>query len=128
MPSDYEDRIIRVLEYMHDNLDGDLSLDALADVAAMFRFHWHRVFRAITGDTCAQAVRRMRLHRASVWLVREDTPIEQIANRAGYASVNAFARAFVDLYHQPPVAFRKAGRLMPPGRPSKQENIPCKRS
>jgi AraC family transcriptional regulator len=113
----YEDRIMRVLEYIHDNPDGDLSLDALADVAAMSRFHWHRVFRAVTGETCAQAVRRMRLHRASVWLVREETSLEEIAKKAGYASLNAFSRAFADAYGATPSAFRKSGRLFPPGRP-----------
>ena len=49
-----ENRMIRVLDHIHDNPAGDLSLDALADVAAMSRFHWHRVFRAITGETAAQ--------------------------------------------------------------------------
>lgn len=44
MPNSYEKRLIRVLEYIHANPAGDLSLDALADVAAMSRFHWHRVF------------------------------------------------------------------------------------
>jgi len=53
MPSPYETRILRVLAYIHDNPTADLSLDRLADVAAMSRFHWHRVFRAMTGETCA---------------------------------------------------------------------------
>ncbi len=39
MPSDYENRMLRVLEHIHANPAGDLSLDALADVAAMSRFH-----------------------------------------------------------------------------------------
>ena len=34
MPATYEDRMLRVLDYIHDNPAGDLSLDALADVAA----------------------------------------------------------------------------------------------
>jgi AraC family transcriptional regulator len=64
MSAPYEQRILRVLNYIHDTPAGDLSLDQLADVAAMSRFHWHRVFHAVTGETCAQAVRRIRLHRA----------------------------------------------------------------
>ena len=38
-----EKRLLRVLDHIHDNPAGDLSLDALSDVAAMSRFHWHRV-------------------------------------------------------------------------------------
>ena len=110
----YQDRIQRVLTYIHDNPDGDLSLDQLADVAAMSRFHWHRVFRAMTGETCAQAVRRVRLHRAAAWLVQSDQPIETVAANCGYPNAASFARAFGEAYGQRPVAFRKAGRLLPP--------------
>ena len=66
MANDTERRVLRVLEHIHANPAADLSLDALADVAAMSRFHWHRLFRAVTGETAAQTVRRMRMHRAAV--------------------------------------------------------------
>lgn len=62
----YEARLLRVLDHIYRNPEGDLSLDALADVVAMSRFHWHRVYQAMTGETCAEAVRRIRMHRAAV--------------------------------------------------------------
>ncbi len=113
MANSYEDRILRVLAYIHDHPAGDLSLDALADVAAMSRFHWHRVFRAITGETCAQSVRRIRLHRAACWLVQSDKPLAQVANDIGYPNLNSFARAFSEAYGKSPTAFRDAGRFLP---------------
>ena len=113
MATSYEDRVLRVLAYIHDNPAGDLSLDALADVAAMSRFHWHRVFRALTGETCAQAVRRLRLHRAATSLVRSEMPVAQIASDVGYPNPNSFARAFSEAYGSTPAAFRKAGQFLP---------------
>ncbi len=113
MATSYEDRILRVLTYIHDHPDGDLSLDALADVAAMSRFHWHRVFRALTGETCAQAVRRIRLHRAAVQLVRSDNSVSQVAHSVGYPNPNSFIRAFTEAYGSSPAAFRKAGQFLP---------------
>ncbi|NOD75674.1 MULTISPECIES: GyrI-like domain-containing protein [unclassified Ruegeria] len=113
MPTSYEDRVLRVLAYIHDNPAGDLSLDALADVAAMSRFHWHRVFRALTGETCAQAVRRVRLHRAATWLVQSDKAISDIALSVGYPNPSSFARAFSEAYGSSPAAFRKAGQFLP---------------
>ncbi|WP_424832565.1 AraC family transcriptional regulator [Ruegeria sp.] len=113
MATSYEDRVLRVLAYIHDNPAGDLSLDALADVAAMSRFHWHRVFRALTGETCAQAVRRLRLHRAATSLVRSEKPVAQIASDVGYPNPNSFARAFSEAYGSTPAAFRKAGQFLP---------------
>ncbi|UWQ92069.1 AraC family transcriptional regulator [Rhodobacteraceae bacterium M382] len=110
MTTSYEDRVLRVLAYIHDNPAGDLSLDNLADVAAMSRFHWHRVFRALTGETCAQAVRRLRLHRAASWLVTSDRPVDRVACDVGYSNLKSFARAFAEAYGVSPIAFRKAGR------------------
>ncbi|WP_208354073.1 AraC family transcriptional regulator [Pseudaestuariivita rosea] len=114
MTSAYEKRLIRVLEYMHNNPTGDLSLDALADVAAMSRFHWHRVFHAMTGETCAQAVRRMRLHRAACWLVQTHWPIPEVAKRCGFENLQSFTRIFGQSYGMTPGAFRNRGDLTSP--------------
>jgi len=125
MPASYEDRILRVLSFIHDNPDGDLSLDRLADEAAMSRFHWHRVFRAMTGETCAQAVRRIRLHRAAVMLVQSDKPLGQVAGECGYPNPASFARAFAVVYGSRPGNYRSAGRLpAPPGTKAKQGDLP----
>lgn len=109
MSSTYENRILRVLDYIHDNPAGDLSLDQLAEVAAMSRFHWHRVFHALTGETCAQAVRRIRLHRAASDLLMTQSSLGEISLSVGYPNVSSFSRAFTEAYGLSPVAFRRAG-------------------
>ncbi len=113
MPADnrqsYEARLLRVLAYLYDHLDGDLSLDTLAEVACMSRFHWHRVFRAMTGETVADAVRRIRLLRAANALVLEDTPLGEIAARYGYPDLTSFSRAFRGAHGTSPGAFRTRG-------------------
>lgn len=108
----YEQRIRRVLDYIYENPGADLSLDALADVAAMSRFHWHRVFLAMTGESCAQAVRRVRMHRASFWLVQTDMPIATIAERLGYTNAQSFTRAFREVMDHSPHAVRKDGKAI----------------
>jgi AraC family transcriptional regulator len=113
MANDTERRVIRVLEHIHANPAGDLSLDALADVAAMSRFHWHRLFRAMTGETAAQTVRRMRMHRAAVALVTGAAPVAAVAAAVGYPDTTSFARTFRDTYGLSPTGFRKRGELCP---------------
>lgn len=108
-----EKRLLRVLDHIHDNPTGDLSLDALADVAAMSRFHFHRLFRAMTGETTAQTVRRMRMHRAAVALVQSTLPLAAIASSIGYPDATSFTRAFRDSYATSPAAFRRQGALRP---------------
>jgi AraC family transcriptional regulator len=113
MANDYEQRLRRVLDHIHDHPADDLSLDALADVAALSRFHFHRVYNAVVGETAANTVRRMRLHRAAVALVQGTDPIPAIARTVGYPQIASFARAFAGHYGLTPAAFRKRGELRP---------------
>ena len=113
MANDYEKRLNRVVEHIHNNLDGDLSLDRLADVAALSRFHFHRVYLGMTGETVANTVRRVRLHRAAVALVHGIAPLADVARQVGYPNLAGFARAFSDTYQATPTAFRKRGDLRP---------------
>lgn len=110
MSQSYEKRLLRVIQYIHDNPAGDLSLDRLADEAAMSRFHWHRVFRAMTGETCAQTVRRVRLHRAATLLLNGTKDPDHVAAGVGYDNPRSFARAFSAHYGLSPLEFRKRGQ------------------
>lgn len=105
----YEARLRRVVLYIYEHLDGDLSLDALADIACMSRFHWHRVFKAMTGETLADAIRRLRLIKAANALVLEDRPLAEIAERHGYPNLASFSRAFTAAHGISPAAFRGRG-------------------
>ena len=108
-PKSYEAKLLRVLAYIYDNLDGDLSLDTLAEIACLSRFHWHRVYRAMTGETLADAIRRIRLVKAANALVLEDAPLPEIAERHGYPNVASFTRAFHAAHGVAPGAFRERG-------------------
>lgn len=111
--NDYEKRILRVLQYIYENPMGDLSLDNLADVAAMSRFHWHRVFLGLTGETCAQAVRRIRLHLSASMLCHSELPVAEIAKNIGYPNSRSFIRVFSERYGLSPGVFRKMGHVGP---------------
>ena len=108
-PLAYEHRMCRVLSYIYENLDGDLSLDAVAEVACLSRFHFHRVFKGMTGETLAEAVRRIRLFRASRALVTGDASVTEIARAVGYPNLASFSRTFSAAYGASPAAFREAG-------------------
>ncbi len=122
MAQSYEARMLRVIDHIHHAPVDQLSLDDLADVAAMSRFHFHRVFVALRGETAAQTVRRIRLFQAACALVQSDRSIELISANAGYANVPAFARAFRVQYDVPPGRFREQGQIRPmPSAPQKGE-------
>ncbi len=114
MTNAYEKRLIRVVEHIHDHPDGDLSLDALADVAALSRFHFHRIWTAMTGEPLAQTIRRVRLYKAAAELVKGHAPLAQVAAECGYRDQSAFTRAFRQAFGLTPGDYRKRGRAIPP--------------
>ncbi|MBB4017820.1 AraC family transcriptional regulator [Chelatococcus caeni] len=119
---DYAERIARVATHIAGHLDGDLSLERLAGIACLSPYHFHRIYRAMTGETAAETARRLRLHRAAHGLVASQSPIARIAARAGYGSVAAFTRAFAASYGHAPAAYRRRGRLLPgAGRPHEED-------
>ena len=103
---DYAARIDRVHDYLAEHLDRDVDLEHLADVACFSPFHFHRIYHALQGETVAESVRRLRLHRAALDLIDGAIPIARIAARAGYGSQAAFTRAFRSAYGSPPAAYQ----------------------
>ena len=104
--SDYAMRLERVFRWLADHMDGTLDLNQLADVACMSPYHFHRIYHAMQGETAAETVRRLRLHRAAVELITGELPVPRIARRAGYGSQEAFTRAFKAAYGVPPARYR----------------------
>lgn len=106
-PERYEQRILRVQLYIQENLDGDLSLESLAEVAQTSPYHFHRVFKGQTGETLAEYVRRVRLEQSSILVKHTDRAIVDIAFTAGYGTHEAYTRAFVRRFGISPSQFRE---------------------
>lgn len=102
----YAARIERVVAALHADPERAWSLDELASIACFSPFHFHRLYRAICGETPEATRRRLLLHRAAGELIRSSREIAPIARRAGYRSVAAFTRAFAAAYGRPPAAWR----------------------
>jgi AraC family transcriptional regulator len=111
--SDYAERLERVFRWLADHLDDTLDLTRLADVACLSPYHFHRIYRAMQGETAAETVRRLRLHRAAVELITGELPVARVARRAGYGSQEAFTRAFKAAYRVPPARYRASFVPMP---------------
>ena len=105
----YIRRFTRVIEYIYAHLDEAPDLNALAEVAALSPWHWHRIWQAVYGETVAATVKRLRLQRAAADLSHTDMPLDAVWPRAGYGSLAAFSRSFKDAYGMPPAEYRKAG-------------------
>ena len=109
----YAQRLDPVLRWLASNPDADLDLHQLADLACLSPYHFHRVYRAMIGETVNATVQRIRMHRAAVALAGTQAPLRDVAQRAGYESDAAFNRAFGAVFGIPPGRYR-AARSLPP--------------
>lgn len=92
---EYEKRINNVLEYIEKNLDEDIDLKKLSDIANFSQFHFHRIFKAIIGETPLDFIRRIRLERSANKLKYNPyISITEIAYSCGFSSSSLFSRLF----------------------------------
>ncbi len=104
--TNYRQRLTAVIDYIHDNINGALDINTLADVAIMSPYHFHRVYRELMQETVNATVRRLRLQQAAVQLIRTDLPVKTIAMDVSYGSTEAFTRAFTAQFSISPAAYR----------------------
>jgi AraC family transcriptional regulator len=91
----YHQRLRKVIGFIGQHLDEEISLESLSDVFCISKFHFHRLFTAFTGLSLQQYIRWLRLKRAAHQLiVDKDQSIINIAINAGFESQEAFSRAF----------------------------------
>lgn len=108
---EYLKRINKVLDFIEQNLDADLSLEQLSQKAHYSPYHFHRVFSAVIGQNLNQYINRKRIERiASILLVSPDTPLKELAFKYGFNSDNSFSRAFKKHYGISPTTFKSQGK------------------
>jgi AraC family transcriptional regulator len=107
---EYARRVDRVIDHIREHLADDLPLAALARVAAFSPFHFHRVFRGVTGETVAGFVQRVRIEKAAAALRdHPDRSVLAVALDHGFGSAAAFARAFRARFGMTATAWRTRG-------------------
>lgn len=104
------DRIQKALIFAKANLANPLTVDELAEVAALSPRQFARAFRAETGQTPAKAVEQMRLEAARLMLEETRHPMDQIARESGFVDMRRMREAFMRQYGQPPQALRRLAR------------------
>jgi transcriptional regulator GlxA family with amidase domain len=97
-----------VLEWIEDNLAGEITLGMLAGRSGMSERTFSRRFREQTGTTPLQWLLRARVRRAQYLLENSDRPIERIAQQAGFGSPTAFRERFRRVVGTTPQAYRSA--------------------
>ncbi len=101
----------KALWYIESHFAEEISLEAIAAICDVSRFHMSRAFGLATGRSVMRYVRGRRLTEAARALASGAPNILGLALDAGYGSHEAFTRAFRDQFGVTPEAVRQRGDL-----------------
>lgn len=103
---DWLERFTASIDYIENNLDGEIEFTIAAQKAYCSEFHFSRIFSSLTGVTLSEYIRRRRLTKAAFDLQADIGKVIDIALKYGYESPDAFTRAFKKLHGIPPSAVK----------------------
>jgi AraC family transcriptional activator FtrA len=104
------DRIASVADWMAGNLSEAITIEALADRAAMSVRTFTRRFRAATGTAPIEWLVRLRVRRAQDLLETTDVPIDRVAEVAGFGAPETLRHHFRKVVGTSPSAWRASFR------------------
>jgi AraC family transcriptional regulator len=105
------DPIGKALWFIESHFGGEATLEDIARVAGVSRYHLTRAFGNATGHSVMRYLRARRLTEAARSLTQGAADILQVALASGYGSHEAFTRAFRDQFGCTPEQVRAQGHL-----------------
>jgi AraC-like DNA-binding protein len=95
-------RIGIAINWIRRNFSQQITVEALAEMAAFSVSAFHRHFKAVTALSPLQYQKRIRLLHARTQLIAGQGSATSIAFSVGYESPNQFSREYARLFGQPP--------------------------
>jgi AraC-like DNA-binding protein len=97
----------RVRDHLDRHYAEPITLDTLARLAGMSRFHLVRTFRAAYGDTPIRYLSRRRIARAQDLLRYANLTVTEVCMAVGFSSLSSFSSRFTALVGESPSAYQR---------------------
>ncbi|BDY06959.1 GyrI-like domain-containing protein [Ferrimonas sp. YFM] len=94
MSVDYPNRLKPVIRHLENNLAEPMNLTEVAAMAHLSPYHFHRIFKAVTGETLDDFRRRLRLESVACALFYHKGTVTQLALEHGFSSSQSLSKAF----------------------------------
>lgn len=104
---EYREALERAVLYVENHIGEDFTVEDVACVAGYSYYHLTRVFQALLGEGVGSYIQKRRLAGAAQKLLYTDDRVLDIAVAHGFASGEAFSRAFKAAYNATPWTYRK---------------------
>ena len=105
--SDYYMYIYKILQYVNENYQNDISMTDLSQVTGLSVDYMSRRFKAVMFMSPSEYIRRFRIAKAMELLAATDLSIACIAEQTGFSDISLFSRVFKNTVGLPPASYRK---------------------
>lgn len=95
---DWVDKLNESINYIEENLTGDISYEAISKIAGCSVYNFQRMFSYIADKPLSEYIRNRRLTMAEFDLLNNSDRIIDISLKYGYESQDAFTRAFKNFH------------------------------
>ena len=89
-----DERLQRVLKYIHTHITQNIDIDNLADVACLTKPYFIRLFKHELGISPLQYINTKKVERAQLLLYMTDMPVKEVAYALGFSDHSYFIRMF----------------------------------
>ncbi|WP_295891856.1 GyrI-like domain-containing protein [uncultured Vibrio sp.] len=111
MSTDYSQRLTPVIRYLEKHYSVPLNLEEVAKLACLSPYHFHRIFKAVTGETLNDYLRRLRLEQAANELFYKKPAVTNVALEFGFSSSQSLAKAFKQYFDLTPSQIRECSSI-----------------
>lgn len=91
-------RLLNILEYIHENLKGDLDNETLADIGHVSEGYLGQFFKGLTGKTLQSYIENQRLEKAHELLQSQVYNVQEVSQMVGFNDAAYFSRRFKTRY------------------------------
>lgn len=102
-----DERMKRVLEYVHSHISDSINIEQLADVACITKPYFIRLFKHEFGFPPVQYINRKKVERAQLLLFTTDKAVKEVSFILGFSDQNYFIRLFHKLTGITPQEYRR---------------------
>jgi len=100
-------RLRRIREYVHGNIEEELTLTEMAQSVGLSTAHFSQMFRKSTGDSPHRFVLRQRIERGKEMLRTAEARVLDVAIACGFKTQQHFARVFRKICGASPTEYRQ---------------------
>jgi len=102
-----EKRLLRVLDYIDENLHQPISIEQLANLIFISKDHLIRLFKKQMNTTPVHYINQKKIEKAQLMILVDEDNIQQLSFKLGFENISYFNRLFKKITGETPLSYRR---------------------